>query len=558
MANTIAVGLNYFNRFATGQGVVASPFYYTYAIDLDVTLTTILNTLNIHTAEINNVQGPGSTLTLDILQMDDLTYRAVPLDDGLIGIGSYFPTIRSGTPNRIDVSIGSALAAGLKVSSAAAAVLTATDQGGSETDVRFLSITSQGNALLSHLPAQGIFDAWHFDFATPSEVLSNPTRLAHVLQDGDDWEQMRRRRGTAPFFEGIDSLEFHDNGGSPDTITRTVGDFTSDGFVDGMSFNVDGSALNDDTYAITAAVTATTITVATGSFTAEGPSREIRLSAGHFLFNDFDQVHERIEQLEDILAGLSPSSLLMLFPAGTAALPSIAAVGDPNTGIYWPAADEVALTAGGVHVVRAHGGSAEPEQLRAVDGTLVNPAYSFQTDPTSGLRSPGVDQLALVVNEIDAIEIDALGNVDLPTNSRVKGVVTSLNQSFSDGSAIDVRFNAADAFDVGGWHTPGDDTAGEEFLVPTDGDGLYAIVVSFAWAAPVTDVRQMLLEITLDTVQIQKVQREIPISEVWADTFVVYEDLDAAEKVRARFTQNSASAAALILSSASISIVKVA
>ena len=454
MATTIDVGLNYFNRFATGQGAVASAFYYTFATDMDATFTTILNTLNIHTAEINNIQGPGSTLPLDILQMDDFTYRAVPLDDGLIGYASYFPTIQTApNDNRIDVRIGAALAAGLKVSAASAVVLTATDQGGSETDERFLSITSQGNALLSHLPNQGIFDAWHFDFATPSEVLSNPTRLAHILQDGDDWEQMRRRRGTTPFFEGIDQLEFHDNGGSPDTITRTVGDFTTDGFINGMSFNVDGSALNDGTYTITATVTATTIEVITNSFAAEGPSREIRLSAGHFLFNDFDQVHERIEQLEDVLAGLSPSSLLILFSAGTAALPSIAAAGDPNTGIYWPAADEVALTAGGVHVVRAHGGSAEPEQLRAVDGTLVNPAYSFQTDPTSGMRSPGVNQLDLITDETLALHLNASQQRTSALQGRYKAEDTAKSHS-DDGNWQDVTFEDADEIeDIGGFRS---------------------------------------------------------------------------------------------------------
>ena len=472
MATTIAVGPNYFNRFASGQGEVASAFYYTYSSDLDATLTTILNTLNIHTAEINNIQGPGSTLPLDILQMDDLTYRAVKLDDGLIGHASYFPTIQTApNDNRIDVKFGSALAAGLKVSAASAAVLTATDQGGSETDVRFLYITSQGNAGLSHLPNQGIFDAWHFDFATPSEVLSNPTRLAHVLQDGDDWEQMRRRRGTTPFFEGIDALEFHDNGGSPDTITRTVGDFTSDGFLNGMSFNVDGSALNDGTYTITAAVTATTIEVITNSFAAEGPSREIRLSAGHFLFNDFDQVHERIEQLEDILAGLSPSSLRILFPAGTAALPSIAAVGDPNTGIYWPAADEGALTAGGVHVVRAHGGSAEPEQLRAVDGTLVNPAYSFQTDPTSGMRSPGVDQLDLITNEILALHLNASQQRTSALQGRYKAEDAGKTQS-SSGSWEDITFEDVDEVeDVGGFRSGSSPT---HTIPSADYDGDYS------------------------------------------------------------------------------------
>jgi len=40
------------------------------------------------------------------------------------------------------------------------------------------------------------------------------------------------------------------------------------------------------------------------------------------------------------------------FPAGSATLPSITAVGDTNTGIFFPAADTIALTEGGTEVVR--------------------------------------------------------------------------------------------------------------------------------------------------------------------------------------------------------------
>jgi hypothetical protein len=40
------------------------------------------------------------------------------------------------------------------------------------------------------------------------------------------------------------------------------------------------------------------------------------------------------------------------FPAGSASSPSITAVGDTNTGIFFPAADTIALTEGGTEVVR--------------------------------------------------------------------------------------------------------------------------------------------------------------------------------------------------------------
>jgi hypothetical protein len=42
----------------------------------------------------------------------------------------------------------------------------------------------------------------------------------------------------------------------------------------------------------------------------------------------------------------------LVFPAGTVSLPSITTTGDLNTGIFFPAADEIALTEGGVEGVR--------------------------------------------------------------------------------------------------------------------------------------------------------------------------------------------------------------
>jgi hypothetical protein len=76
------------------------------------------------------------------------------------------------------------------------------------------------------------------------------------------------------------TLTFNDNGGSPDTITLSTGDCTSDGYVVGQTLTVASSSSNDGTYVLTA-VAATTLTVATGSLTAEGPvSATTTLAAG--------------------------------------------------------------------------------------------------------------------------------------------------------------------------------------------------------------------------------------------------------------------------------------
>ena len=560
MAQKMVIGPNYFVEFEAGQGVVASASYFTFAPDMSATFLTLFNTVNLHTDEINAVQGPVGILPLDLLQFDDSILRPTPVVSGLIGIDSYFPTIQANpNDNRVDVRAGVALAASDRVNQPTPVTLTATYSGGGDTLERFLAINNQGVPTLETLAGQQVVDLWHFDLDSGS-VLSNPTRLANVLFDGDDYDQLRIRRGSTPFFEGIDAVEFVDGNGS-DTLERTVGDWTADGFVNGQTFQVDRSTSNDGTYTITG-ISALVITVTGGSFANEGPSTGIRITGGHFRYSDFDQFHQRIEQLEDILAGLEPDSLRMLFPAGTAALPSIAAVGDPNTGIYWPAADEVALTAGGVHVVRAHGGAAEPEQLRAVDGTLVNPAYSFQTDPTSGMRSPGVNQLALVVDEKDYISLDANGNFDLPEQARVKMVRTAA-QSIPENTATFVSFTAADAWDIGNlstdvWH---DHAAGatddQEATVPTGCDGLYLILAEFEWPDPPA-VTIFTMEIRVNAVTVAKTV--LGTGREYAESLITEVEMVATDVVRFRVTQDDTTAgtAALNLNSCSLSIRKVA
>jgi hypothetical protein len=64
------------------------------------------------------------------------------------------------------------------------------------------------------------------------------------------------------------ALTFGDNGGSEDTITRSAGSWLEDGFRVGDSITITGSASNNVTKTITT-LTATVLSVATGSFAAE-------------------------------------------------------------------------------------------------------------------------------------------------------------------------------------------------------------------------------------------------------------------------------------------------
>jgi len=558
MAQKMVVGPNYFVAFASGQGAVSSDSYFTFASDLDATFLTLFNTVNLHTDEINAVQGPVGILPLDIMQFDDSILRPTAVTSGIIGIDSYFPTIQaSPNDNRVDIRAGAALAASDRVNQPTPVTLTATYSGGGDTLERFLAISTQGVPTLETLAGQQVVDLWHFDLDSGS-VLSNPTRLANVLFDGDDYDQLRTRRGSAPFFEGIDSIEFVDGGGGVDTLVRTVGDWTADGFVNGQTFQVDGSDSNDGTYTITASVTSTTITVATGEFTAEGPSTGIRITGGHFRYSDFDQFHQRVEQLEDILAGLSPSSLNIIFPFGSEGSPSIvmttAAISEITTGWFRAAANEWGWSSSGVEQVRFLVG-----QMKAVDGSEANPFYGFANNSDMGMFRIGSNRLGLVCKATTYIELDENGNFDLPEQARVK-MVRSTSQTILDNVPTFVNFTAADAWDIGNlttdvWH---DHTAGssddEEATCPTGCDGDYLIIANFIWADPV-QLTNYRMEILVAGVTISKIV--IDTSLAYSDSLTVEWPLVATDVVKFRVNANQASQPSLDLDECSLSIRKV-
>ena len=365
MAQKLVIGPNYFVDFANAQGAAGGPAsYFVYAGNLDSTFLSIFNLLNIHTDEINNVQGPGSVLGLDLVRYDDVGLHAVPIVSGVIGIGSYLPVIQTApNDNRIDVAAGVCLSDGVRQQQTTPVTLTATDLGaGPETNERFLYLDLAGIPRMSELAGQGIVDLYRWDFATPSEVLSNQNRIGPVFFDGDDYEQLRRRRGTEIYFEGFDSVEFAAAG---DTIVRTVGSWIDDGFVNGQTIEVSGSIHNDGTHVLNAAVTATTLTMTGSTLVDEGPLTEVRISAGHIPTADFDQAHQRVEAIEDILAGLGLGYLL---PNGTVGAPALAFQSDPDTGIYRIAANRLGLVTGGVLGIEVN---ASQQRVGALQGRFI-------------------------------------------------------------------------------------------------------------------------------------------------------------------------------------------
>lgn len=86
------------------------------------------------------------------------------------------------------------------------------------------------------------------------------------------------------------------------------------------------------------------------------------------------------------------------FAPGSVSAPSIYAVGDTNTGIYFPAADQVAITAGGTQRALFSATAATfSAVVLAADGTAAAPAYSFSSTggADNGMYLAAADQVAI-------------------------------------------------------------------------------------------------------------------------------------------------------------------
>ena len=94
---------------------------------------------------------------------------------------------------------------------------------------------------------------------------------------------------------------------------------------------------------------------------------------------------------------------------GSASLPIISREGDSNTGIYYPAADELAIAIGGseqVHVtstaLEVNAGAVYSPLYRANnDGLVTATAYGRSGDPDTGFYFPAADKLGLVAGGVE-------------------------------------------------------------------------------------------------------------------------------------------------------------
>ena len=100
-------------------------------------------------------------------------------------------------------------------------------------------------------------------------------------------------------------------------------------------------------------------------------------------------------------------------PDGTAAAPSIGFESDPNTGIYSPGADQVAITTGGT--ARLTATTTALTSALPIDhplGAAAAPGITFTGDLNTGIYSPGADQVAISTNGTGRLFIGSTGTVN--------------------------------------------------------------------------------------------------------------------------------------------------
>ena len=280
---------------------------------------------------------------------------------------------------------------------------------------------------------------------------------------------------------------------------------------------------------------------------------------------DYDQFYLRLQAIERLLAGLGtdddgdalPSRILL--QNGAAGTPSVGFANSVSTGFFRQTAGVIGVAAAGAEVMRFR---ASGLRITPV-GSAATPCISRVGDTDTGVFFINPDILGFATGGVEVGRFDDAGNLDLPTNSRVQGLRTAF-QDFVDATQANISFTAADPFDIGAWH---DHTAGspgdQEFTCPTDGDGLYHIVVQHDWESGVdatndVSVYLMLNGTTVGTHDIARQEKQVVSGEDYSDVFSAYVNLVATDVVRVAAVVDTSAGSNMGIDEARISIVKVA
>jgi hypothetical protein len=550
MATPIVVGAGtYLVNFAGGQGIPSVSQYFATATDLDLNFSTLQATINSVIDEVKAIAGPNSVLGLDIMVTSDTAILNPVSDTGRIGTSSVIVTINGGDAANLDVSLGPMLLLRNRID-VVAQLVPGVGLGGSPISPAFIAMDANGMCSASAGGGSQLFDIYEAEW--DGTVFTSVTSQIETYLDGDEWYEMRTEPVATLFNPDHDPVTPF----NPIVKTYLGAHTRLDNIVrylSGFTDNTDGDA---STAQIIAGGSAASPRIGLGDGTvsvAGGTVGEPQIDANAGLYRSAASVLSYSTASTERVR-LSVSGLSVL--PGSAGTPSLRFHTEAGLGFYRHAANEIGIAANSNDVLLIR----ETNVRAGVAGSAAQPFYTcdIANRDDSGMYFPDDDSLALGTAGVEAVLIDPTGNLNLPTQSRVKGNKTT-SQTMSDGTATNIQFTAADTDEVGAWHTPGADTAGEEFTCPTGADGTYWITINYEWAGPATNGRDHFQEITVTNVAIAKSQRETATGELYEDTITGSTLLSGGDVVRARVTQtDTVGALSLDIESASISIIKVA
>ena len=574
MATKIPIATSaYFTSFFDGQGGGASN-YFTYAEDEDTNFLLLRQTINQMIDEISALSGPNAIAALDAFLWDD-QYNPITAPEqkyGVVGAASYEVSIEGGSTT-LRCRKGQVYINGQRAS-LVSDVTGIAGFGGAGT--LYIAVDVNGAVFIQDLPAQKALDIASVTW-NGAAFTGSVTHLADVFFDGDSWAYVRDRAVT-PNVATFSAYTFREGASRIRAIEL---------FLAGQDTGEEGEAIDGPFVLFPGAVGAPSLVMGDGGSTIDSTSGWYRVGANRWAYSSGGVAQFFLES-----NGINFSNL------GLVATP---AVRSANAGLYFPNANEVALSASGDICLRCKSPTSLPQALVA-DGVVGDPGLGFDQEENTGLYRPGAAQLAVALAGAQAAlftaaafrlpdgavgapgltflseqtlglyrigtnrlglatagtlraELDAEGNLDLPTNSRVRGSRTA-TQTIVDNTTTLVNFTAADEFDVGGWH---DHTAGspddEEFTVPAGGDGVYLIIHEFVWDDPAPNTT-FICATTLNGSLLAASRNSTDAG--WADDTATVKALVAGDVIRMEVHQDHAPNSSLDLLAARMSIVKLA
>jgi hypothetical protein len=134
---------------------------------------------------------------------------------------------------------------------------------------------------------------------------------------------------------------------------------------------------------------------------------------------------------------------------GSSDSPTYSFTSDSSTGMYWGGFGSLSLVTGGQDRLNVTSSvSIFRHPVRFIDGASVSPAYSFASEPSTGMYWSGFGSLTLVTGAQDRIIItDTETTINNPVRS-VDGSSASPTYSFANDSDTGIYLNAADSLSL--------------------------------------------------------------------------------------------------------------